>query len=243
MAMAIVARGEASGRPGYRRSPECASRRFEITRLEDRAQVQGAGRFPPWLEAYIKVGAYGPIGGLILFIGAFLTNSVPDPSFPGATLPDSLRIPFPQPLIERWPVSYTIAIWLFVLLLPAGLLAGYRRFGTSSRRGANLWLGALPAIAMLPWTTYCRFLWPKRYPPTWNAPAYSFLCWLYCAACNPLWSDVALGVAGLGVIASLLTWRRSQRTSFFLTAFGLLSLPLGIPALFEAFLRCSPGRD
>lgn len=232
---APVADGDVSTRPPDGPSPESPERRFEIARSGERARGLGVDHFPAWLDTYTRFGVYGLVGGLVLLVAAFLTNPVPDPSFPWATLPGSFRVPFMQPRIEHWPISYTLAIWLFVFLFPVAFLAGYRRFGTGIRRGAELWLVALPTIAMLIWTTYCRLFWPKLYPPTWNAPAYSFLCWLYCATYNPIWSDVAFGVSTLGVVASLLAWRRSHWASFFLTAFGVLALPLGIPSLYYAF--------
>lgn len=56
----------------------------------------------------------------------------------------------------------------------------------------------LPTVAMLGWITYCRFFWPKRHPPTWNATAYTFVCWLYRSSYDVLWSTLAYAVATLG---------------------------------------------
>jgi hypothetical protein len=86
---------------------------------------------------------------------------VPDPSFPWATLPESVRLPFEQPRIEHWPVTYTIGIWLWILGSPALFLSGDRRFGIRAPFGSTLWLAGFPTLAMLGWTTYCRFFWPQ----------------------------------------------------------------------------------
>lgn len=186
---------------------------------------------PPWLARYTEAGLYGLVIGTGLCLLALLTNPVPDPSFPWATLPPSLRLPITQPRIEHWPVSYTIGIWLWVIGFPALFLAGYRRY----QHRPTTWLVALPTVAMLGWTTYCRFFWPKLYPPTWNAPSYTFVCWLYCSSYNPVWSTFAYAVALIGVVATVLTARNSSWSTAGLGAFGILALPLGLPALFEAY--------
>ncbi|MFO8035234.1 MAG: hypothetical protein R6U57_01200 [Anaerolineales bacterium] len=193
--------------------------------------------FPFRLDNYPKYGLYALVGGTLLVVAAFFTNSVPDPSFPWASLPSGMRLPFTQPRIEHWPVSYTIGIWLWVFAFPALFLEGYRRYGRSNRHGADMWLMALPVLAMLGWTTYCRFLWPKLYPPSWNAPAYTLVCWLYCATYNPLWSNAAYAISGMGILAVMLAWRRSRWVATTLTAFGILSFPLGIPTIFISRLR------
>lgn len=111
---------------------------------------------PAWLDRYTTLGLYGLVVGTGLCLLAFLTNPVPDPSFPWATLSESARLPVAQPRIEHWPVTYSIGIWLWVFWFPALFLAGYRRYGDVGR-GAAMWLVGLPAGAMLGWTTYCRF--------------------------------------------------------------------------------------
>nr|WP_312621893.1 hypothetical protein [Haloarcula sp. 1CSR25-25] len=166
----------------------------------------------------------------------FLTNPVPDPSFPWATLPESLRLPIAQPRIEHWPVTYTIGIWLWVFCFPALFLAGYRRYGDRSR-GAPVWLVGLSTLAMLGWTTYCRFFWAKLHPPTWNAPAYTFVCWLYCSTYDVLWSDLAYLIAFVGVVATVQAVRRWQGAVYALIGFGLLALPLGLPAAYQGYRR------
>lgn len=195
---------------------------------------------PTWLDRYTTLGLYGLLVGTGLCLVAFVTNPVPDPSFPWATLPESLRLPVAQPRIEHWPVTYTIGIWLWVFCFPALFLAGYRRYG-DMERGTAVWLGGLPTIAMLGWTTYCRFFWPKLHPPTWNAPAYTFVCWLYCSTYDAVWSNTAYAIALLGAVGTLLVLQRTRSRVYVLLGFGILALPLGLPALYEGYRRA--GRE
>jgi len=196
----------------------------------------GRPSLPAWFDRYTTLGLYGLLVGTGLCLVAFLTNPVPDPSFPWATLPEFARLPVEQPRIEHWPVTYTIGIWLWVFCFPALFLAGYRRYGNLNR-GAAVWLVGLPTVAMLGWTTYCRFFWPKLHPPTWNAPAYTFVCWLYCSTYNAAWSNAVYVIVVLGVIATILVLQRTRPSRYVLLGFGILALPLGLPALYAGYLR------
>jgi hypothetical protein len=202
----------------------------------DRRQQSTRPQLPAWLDRYTTLGLYGLLVGTVLCLVAFLTNPVPDPSFPWATLPESLRLPIVQPRIEHWPVTYTIGIWLWVFCFPALFLAGYRRYGDGNRRAA-VWLVGLPTVAILGWTTYCRFFWPKLHPPTWNAPAYTFVCWLYCSTYNVLWSNTAYVIALFGIVTTILVVRHQDRDRYALLGLGILALPLGLPALYEGYRR------
>ncbi|WP_434529932.1 hypothetical protein ACODNH_00425 (plasmid) [Haloarcula sp. NS06] len=204
--------------------------------FSERRQQSTRPQLPAWIDRYTTLGLYGLLVGTGLCLVAFLTNPVPDPSFSWATLPESLRLPIAQPRIEHWPVTYTIGIWLWVFCFPALFLAGYRRYGDRSRRAA-VWLVGLPTLAMLGWTTYCRFFWLKLHPPTWNAPAYTFVCWLYCSTYDVLWSDLAYLIAFVGVVATVQAVRRGQRAVYALIGFGLLALPLGLPAAYQGYRR------
>ncbi|WP_251331513.1 hypothetical protein [Haloplanus pelagicus] len=195
-----------------------------------------APSLPVRIGQYTTAGLYGLVLGTVLCLVALFTNPVPDPSFPWATLPPSLRLPLQQPRIEHWPVTYTIGIWLWVFCFPALFLAGYRRYGDGSR-GAAVWLVGLPTLAMLGLTTYCRFFWPKLHPPTWNAPAYTFVCWLYCSTYDAIWSNAAFLIALLGAVATILILQRTRGTKYALIGFGILALPLGLPALYEGSRR------
>jgi len=192
---------------------------------------------PPWLDRYTDLALVGLVVGTALCLLALVTNPVPDPSFPWATLPASLRLPVRQPRIEHWPVTYTIGIWLWIAGVPALFLAGYRRFSARTPFASATWLAGLPTLAMFGFTTYCRLFWPKLHPPTWNAPSYTFVCWLYCSTYEVLWSNSAYAIAGVGVVATLLALRRQRASGYALLGFGLLALPLGLPAVYAGYRR------
>ena len=177
------------------------------------------------------------IAGVLLMGLSFLTNPVPDPSFPWATLPESFRVAYTQPRIEHWPVTYTIGLWLVVFTLPLVLLHAYHRYGSRLSVRLSAWLAALPVTVMLAFTTYCRFFWPKLQPPTWNAPSYTLVCWGYCSTYDPLWSNLAYAVAVIGVGATYLAYRESAYAKHVLATFGILAFPLGVPALLDAYHR------
>ncbi len=204
--------------------------------FSDHRQQSTRPQLPAWLDRYTTLGLYGLLVGTGLCLVAFLTNPVPDPSFPWATLPESVRLPVSQPRIEHWPVTYTVGVWLWVFCFPALFLAGYRRYGDWNR-GATVWLVGLPTVAMLGWTSYCRFFWPKLHPPTWNAPAYTFVCWLYCSTYDVLWSNTAYVIALFGIVTTILVMRHQDRDRYALLGFGFLALPLGLPALYEGYRR------
>lgn len=173
---------------------------------------------------------------------AFLTNPVPDPSFPWATLPESLRVSYTQPRIKHWPVTYTVGLWLIVFTFPLALLQAYHRYGSDSRSSASSWLAGVPVLIMVALTTYCRFFWPKLHPATWNAPSYTLVCWGYCSSYVPRWSNLAYAVAFFGIGAVYLAYRDSSRATFGLAAWGVLAFPLGLPALYEAYRRRTDAR-
>lgn len=199
-------------------------------------------RLPVWLERYTTIGLYGLAVGTVSTLFALFTNRVPDPSFPWATLPETWRLPFRQPRLEHWPVSYTVGIWLWAFGFPALFLKGHQLWGGEHRRGMGLWLVWLPVLAMYGWTAYCRFGWPKLEPATWNAPSYTFICWLYCSTYNPIWSNLAFGVATLGLLAAAMIKRKTPGVQIILVAFGVFALPLGLPAL-EAARRLPPDTE
>ncbi len=194
---------------------------------------------PLWLQRYTKYALYGLVVGTGLCFLALFTNPVPDPSFPWFSLPPSYRLPITQPRIEHWPVSYSVGIWLWIAGFPALFLWGYEQLRVRWRRGGTMWLIALPTLSMLAWTTYCRFFWPKLMPATWNAPSYTFVCWLYCSTYDPVWSDLAYAVAFVGAVGSILLLRDSPLSIYVEAAFGVLAFPLGLPAFYDAYRRSS----
>jgi hypothetical protein len=186
------------------------------------------------METYTRFGLYGLVLGTALGLLALFTNPVPDPSFPWFSLPPRFRIPLTQPRIEHWPVSYSMAIWLWIAGFPALFFEGYRRFGS---RASSFWLAGLPALSMFMWTTYCRFFWPKLDPPTWNAPSYTVVCWLYCSTYNPVWSNFAYLIVVLGTVSAVAAYRYNRLGDYGIATFGVLTFPLGLPALVEAYRR------
>jgi hypothetical protein len=192
---------------------------------------------PSLLAQVTTVGVYALITGVLLMGVSFLTNPIPDPSFPWATLPESLRIAYTQPRIEHWPVTYTVGLWLVVFMLPLVLISAYHRYGSRLSLRPSTWLAALPVTVMLAFTTYCRFFWPKLQPPTWNAPSYTLVCWGYCSTYDPLWSNLAYVVGAFGVGAMYLAYRDSSYAKHALATFGVLAFPLGVPALVDAYGR------
>lgn len=114
-----------------------------------------------WVARYTRYGLYGLVIGIPLGIFALFTNSVPDPSFPWFSLPAQFRLPVTQPRIEHWPVSYTVAIWLWIAGLPALFCWGYARFRRRWRFGHRKWLLVFPPLAMFGLATYCRFFLAK----------------------------------------------------------------------------------
>jgi hypothetical protein len=192
---------------------------------------------PSQIATVTTVGVYSLIIGVLLMGVSFLTNPVPDPSFPWAALPESFRIAYTQPLLEHWPVTYTIGLWLVVFTFPLVLLYAYHRYGPRLSLRPSTWLAALPVTVMLAFTTYCRFFWPKLQPPTWNAPSYTLVCWGYCSTYDPLWSNLAYAVGVFGVGSVYLSYRDSAYANHALATFGILAFPLGIPAVYDAYRR------
>lgn len=68
-------------------------------------------------------------------------------------------------------------------------------------------------------------------------PAYTFVWWLSCATDGPLWSNLAYVIAGLGLIATILRIREPSLDTYVLGTFGVLALPVGLPAVYEAYHR------
>lgn len=109
---------------------------------------------PSVIAHMTTIGAYALVVGVFLMGLSLLTNPVPDPSFPWATLPDSFRVAYTQPRIEHWPVTYTVGLWLVVFTLPLVLLHAYHRYGSRLSVRPSAWLAALPVTVMLAFTTY-----------------------------------------------------------------------------------------
>jgi hypothetical protein len=78
---------------------------------DDTADADGRSTVDRFVDRYATVAPWTIALAVPLAAIAFLTNPVPDPSFPWATLPAAWRLPVTQPRIEHWPVTYTVAIW------------------------------------------------------------------------------------------------------------------------------------
>lgn len=208
-----------------------------LVRFISERSGSGNGPLPQWVDRVSEYGLFVFLTGGALMGIAFLTNPVPDPAFPWATLPESFRLSYTQPRIEHWPVTYSVGLWLLVFTLPLVIVQMYQRYGTASQVSASSWLVAVPVSAMIVLTTYCRFFWPKLHPATWNAPSYTFVCWLYCSSYIPFWSDLAYVIALFGIGAAIVAYQGSSWATYGLAAWGVLAFPLGMPALYEAYRR------
>lgn len=196
-----------------------------------------SGPLPQPIARVSEYGLYALLTGCVLMGIAFLTNPVPDPSFPWATLPESLRVSYTQPRIEHWPVTYTAGLWLIVFTLPLVLLHAYHRYEPVTRFSASSWLTGIPVATMVMFTTYCRLFWPQLHPTTWNAPSYTLVCWAYCSSYILFWNNLAYAVALVGIGATALAYRDSPWATYGLAVWGILAFPLGIPALYDAYRR------
>ena len=197
---------------------------------------------PAALETYSRAWPYLLAAAVCLILFAFLTNPTPDPSMPGLSLPEAWRLPFEQPRVHPWPLSYTVGLWTTTITLPSLLLAGYRRFGDVPPRGPAVWLVAVPTLAMLAETSYCRFLLPQLEPVTWNSPDYTFVCWLYCSSYVDFWINAAQSVVAFGAVASIAALLETRWAGWATLLFGVLAFPIGIPPLVAGLhaLRRSP---
>lgn len=210
---------------------------FSFVRLLSTQFDSGSGPLPHPIARLSNYGLYALLTGCVLMGIALLTNPVPDPSFPWATLPKPFRVPYTQPRTEHWPVTYTAGLWLIVFTLPLVLLHTYQRYGPDSRFSASSWLIGIPVATMVALTTYCRLFWPKLHPATWYVPSYTLVCWAYCSYYIPFWNNLAYVVALVGVGVVVLAYRDSPWASYGLAAWGILAFPLGIPALYDVYCQ------
>lgn len=196
---------------------------------------------PPVVATLARVGAFGFVVSVGLVALGFLTNPEPYPYYEWATLPVT---PLPeQPRLGHYPVSITLGTWLWEFTVPLALIWLVDRYGLDSRRARNGVLVALPAVYALGFHLYCRFVFPQPDPTLWE-PAVTAVCYVYCQTYDPSWSYVTLGTVALGAVGALAPRERTGGWVA-LVAFGVLSFPLGIAPLFEAWARrrdSSPGR-
>lgn len=186
-------------------------------------------RLPEPLERITTVGTRLFFIAVGLVVLAFLTNPSPTQDLLGWGLP--VTLPVSQPRWGHSVASYLIGMWIIEFTFPLALLAAHSRWAhsqTESRR----WLLALPAVYMFALSLYCRVVYVPNVTPTPLGPAATALCWVYCSTGVGIWSNLALGAAGVGLITWFAASREWQSDWLLAVLFGVLSLPLGIPAIY-----------
>jgi len=192
--------------------------------------TQGTGsELPDWLSRATSVGAR-LFGVAVALVGiAFLTDPSPTKDLPGVGLP--VTLPVSQPDFGHSVASYFVGMWLFEFTFPLFLLAAYDHLELSGRRASRLLVG-LPTAYMSVLLAYCSLVYVPRVSPAPLGPAATAVCWAFCATGAPLWGGVTAVVAALGVLACAGTERNWTRRGDLAVLFGVLSLPLGIPAIY-----------
>lgn len=189
---------------------------------------------PPRLREAARWGTRALALATGLIVLAFLTNPSPTADLLGVGLP--VTLPVIQPDLGHSALSYLVGMWLFEFAAPLAILAAYVRWGTDRRRERLLLLG-LPAAYMTALTAYCATVYVPNVTPTPLGPAATAVCWAFCATGGAVWGALALGIAGLGLFAWLTTAREWRASGWATITFGVLSLPLGLPALYLGYRR------
>ncbi len=180
---------------------------------------------------------FGLVVGTVLCLDAFVTNPVPDPSFRWANAPATsmhfLHTASNRALASGLHARHLAVDSRFPVVIPRGVqtnrTADARRLNAVARRAAHHRDARLDDVLSI--------LWPKVAPPTWNAPSYTIVCWKYCSSYEPIWRNLAYGIILIGLIATVLGVRRATGGRHVLLGFGLVALPLGLPAVFEGSRR------
>lgn len=186
------------------------------------------------LERVSTYGTYLFSTGWILVGLTFLTNRTPLPYYPWATLP--VTLPISQPHIGPYPASFTIGAWMTDIMLPFVILQVWHRWRPQSRLKRNLVLVGGVGFSLFTCQAYCRFIWPQPEPPYLFEPDVAVICWRFCTTYVNEWSIATFGVALLAIPAIYLVGRRPRAGLPLLITFGVLSFPLGAPALYDAYL-------
>ncbi|WP_225334624.1 hypothetical protein [Halomicrobium urmianum] len=193
-------------------------------------------RYPEPLSTATAIGTRLFAVAVALVVIAFLTNPTPTQDLPGVGLPATA--PVTQPHWGHSAASYLVGMWLWEFTFPFVVLAAARRWGTTARANRGLLLG-LPVAYMLALYLYCRFHYLPNVTPTPLGPAATGVCWAYCATGDPTWGLATLTVGLLGFGAWLATRADARGSGWLAASFGLLSLPLGVPALYWGYDRIS----
>lgn len=197
--------------------------------MEASTQSRDAYRLSEPLERIATVGTKLFFLAVGLVTLAFLTNPSPTQDLLGWGLP--VTLPVSQPRLGHSVASYLVGMWILEFTFPLALLAAHHRCA-NSKTATRWWLLAIPALYMLVLSLYCRVVYVPNVTPTPLGPATTGLCWVYCSTGLGIWSNLALGTAGLGLIAWVAASREWRVDKLFAVLFGVLSLPLGIPAIY-----------
>lgn len=187
---------------------------------------------PAPLSRIATAGARAFFVAVALVGVAFLTDPTPTQDLPGVGLP--VTLPVSQPRFGHSVASYLVGMWLWEFTFPLALLAAFDRWNLSRAAGRRLLVG-LPVVYMLGLHLYCRFVYVPNVTPTPLGPAATAVCWAYCATGAPTWGLVTLGVAGLGILSWIGAATERTYRGWGTLLFGILSLPLGIPAIYWGY--------
>lgn len=187
----------------------------------------------PRLSAVARAGTLG-FGVALIFVTAGLLTAVrPVGYLEWIRLPATL--PVDQPRLGHYPASTTVGLWLWEVTFPLAVLGLYDRTGGGPVLRRRL-LVALPAAYMLGFAAYCRFVYLPRVQPTPIEPATTAICYAFCTTGVGLFGAATVGVGLLGVVSWFGLRRGGGRGAALATlAFGVLSLPLGAPAIYAGY--------
>jgi len=189
---------------------------------------------PNRLSNVASVGARLWGVAVALVVVAFLTDPTPTKDLPGVGLPATL--PVSQPDLGHSVASYFVGMWLFEFTFPLFLLAAYDRFELGEQWTQQLLVG-LPALYMSMLLAYCSLVYVPLVSPAPLGPAATAVCWAFCATGAPVWGAITAVVAALGVLAWVGAERDWSRQAWLAVLFGVLSVPLGVPAIYWGYTR------
>jgi len=186
------------------------------------------------LSSVASVGARLSGVAVALIGTAFLTDPAPTKDLPGVGLP--VTLPVSQPDLGHSVASYFVGMWLFEFTFPLLLLAAYDHFDPTERWRRRLLVG-VPVAYMSTLLAYCSLVYVPLVSPAPLGPAATAVCYAFCATGAPVWGVVTAAVAGLGGLAWVSAERDWDRQGWLAVLFGVLSLPLGVPAVYWGYRR------
>lgn len=186
---------------------------------------------PPVLELAVRWGSRAFAIAVALVALAFVTNPEPTADLLGVGLP--VTLPVTQPKTGHSALSYLVGMWLWEFTFPFALLAAYRRWGRTLRRERRLLLG-VPVAYMATLFVYCASVYVPNVSPAPLGPAATAACWAFCATGAPVFGLATALVVAVGALAWLASPRGWSMRWLVTGGFGVLSLPLGVPAIYLA---------